>query len=278
MKKILVTSDFSSHSKAGIRFALQLASQTDCELIFLHVIEVLKPTSWSTSYYKKFEAAKISENTENLMKLVASLQKGSIQTRQRHQFIALTGTNVGKLITGYAKKIKADAICMSTHGAGNIQKIFGTNASHMVTTSPLPVFVIPKGYKVKPVINIMYASDFADLGNELKKLLPFARSLKAKTGVIHYDYLLHVEENRKKLQKKAEKHMTQDLAFHFKKQQIEKPLSSHLRADISRLKPSLVVLFTKQNRDWFDRLFLSSEAADLAFNSSTPLLTFRKKV
>ncbi|URC12061.1 universal stress protein [Flavobacterium sp. B183] len=37
MKKILVATDFSNISKAGIRFAIQFASQTPCELIFYSV-------------------------------------------------------------------------------------------------------------------------------------------------------------------------------------------------------------------------------------------------
>ncbi len=37
MKKILVTTDFSANSKAAIRFAIQLASQSDTALPFLHV-------------------------------------------------------------------------------------------------------------------------------------------------------------------------------------------------------------------------------------------------
>lgn len=47
MEKLLVTTDFSTNSKAGIRFALQLQSQSNCSLVFYHAISVSKPTSWS---------------------------------------------------------------------------------------------------------------------------------------------------------------------------------------------------------------------------------------
>ena len=46
MKKILVTTDFSANSKAGVRFAIQLASQIKCELIFYHILETLKSNAW----------------------------------------------------------------------------------------------------------------------------------------------------------------------------------------------------------------------------------------
>ena len=46
MKRILVTTDFSTNSKAGVRFAIQLASQTKCELTFYNVHETLKSNAW----------------------------------------------------------------------------------------------------------------------------------------------------------------------------------------------------------------------------------------
>ena len=39
MKKILVTTDFSNASKAGMRFAIQLATQMEVELVFFYCFE-----------------------------------------------------------------------------------------------------------------------------------------------------------------------------------------------------------------------------------------------
>ncbi len=59
---------------------------------------------------------------------------------------------------------------------------------------------------------------------------------------------------------------------------IDIPLSEHLKKEINKEKPDLIVLFTKPNRKWFDRLFPSSEAQEMAFNTKIPLLVFRKKI
>ncbi|MBK7667050.1 MAG: universal stress protein [Sphingobacteriaceae bacterium] len=45
--KIIVTTDFSTSSKSGIRFALQLAAQTKCELTFYNVFEGVENNSWN---------------------------------------------------------------------------------------------------------------------------------------------------------------------------------------------------------------------------------------
>jgi hypothetical protein len=191
-------------------------------------------------------------------------------------FVVEIGMNLSEMVIARAKKLKADYICTATRGAGKIAKIMGTNTSQLITSSPIPVIAVPKSYRPKPISNIFYASDFAMLSRELKIINAFASTLKLKVDVFHYDYLLHVSENVAKLEKMVARHKAPHLSFHFKKQEIEKPLSLHLKQEVEKQKPSLVVLFTKQNRNWFDRLFLSSEAADMSFDTKVPLLIFRK--
>jgi hypothetical protein len=65
--------------------------------------------------------------------------------------------------------------------------------------------------------------------------------------------------------------------FHYRKADPTIPLNNQLRKDILVMKPSLVVLFTKQNRSWFDRLFEPTISTDMSFIAKTPLLVFRKK-
>ena len=185
--------------------------------------------------------------------------------------------NVKDQVVHCAKKLKADFICLSTHGAGKIQQLFGTHASDLIINSPIPVITVPKKYRVKPIKNLFYASDFAALTKELQIVRDFATPLKAKMNIYHYDYLLHVAENRKRLEGKADKLKSPIRRSFSKKQDIELPLSKQLLSDIRKTKPSMVILFTKRNRNWYDRFFFASESTDLAFHAITPLLTFRKK-
>jgi len=277
MEKILVTTDLSTNSKAGVRFALQMAKQLKAEVLVYHAIELLKPTKWNDAKYKQFEKEKIEEHVTKVKQFVTEVSKQSEIKAGAFKVIAEIGTKVSEQIILTAKKNKATYICMSTRGAGKIQKILGTNASTLITTSPIPVIVVPQTYRAKTIEKLFYASDFAAINKEMPLVESLAKTIKANVEVFHYDYLLHVEENRKKLEKIAAKFISNGARFFFKKQDIEFPLSTHLENDIKKHKPSLVVLFTKQNRNWFDRLFLSSESANLAFHAKVPLLTFRKK-
>jgi nucleotide-binding universal stress UspA family protein len=49
MKKIVVTTDLSKASKAGLKFAIQLASQYEVKLVFFQVIELLIPSGFCTA-------------------------------------------------------------------------------------------------------------------------------------------------------------------------------------------------------------------------------------
>ena len=73
MKKILVTSDFSSNSKAGIRFALQLSSQTGYKLVFYHTVEIMKPTSWNDKRFKNLCEEKITNTSALFQKFVSDI-------------------------------------------------------------------------------------------------------------------------------------------------------------------------------------------------------------
>lgn len=278
MNKLLVTTDFSTNSKAGIKFAMQIQAQTKCELLFYHVIEIMKPTSWNDVRYKSFAKQKIAEFTEELIAFITKVKGTEFKALGKISYKVEIGTVIDQMVIHAAKKNKADFICLATKGAGRIQKIFGTNSSSLINLSPIPVIVVPSNYNSTSITDVFYASDFVKLGPELKLVQKFATDIKAKTKVFHYDYLLHVPENLAKLEKKSSKYKTKDLSFNFRRQEIDIPLSEHLKKEIKKEKPSIIVLFTKHNRKWFDRLFPSSEAQEMAFNSKIPLLVFRKKI
>jgi nucleotide-binding universal stress UspA family protein len=276
MNKILVTTDFSANSKGGIRFALQLAKQTKCKLVFFNTQDLPKPTRWSEEKYNAYATVELKKTHARLMQFVngVSLQTG-LKAKEA-QFVVMEGNEVSRSVIDYAKQIKANYICMSTRGAGVLKKLVGTHASFLLTTSPVPVMVVPKNYRISPIGHILYSSDMDNLSRELKKVISFAKPLKAKVSVYHYDFLLPLKETQMKLEKKAAKYKFSTVKFHFDKLHIEDSLASHLQKDIRKTKPSLVALFTNQNRGWFDKLFLPSKSAAISFDTKTPLLVYKK--
>ncbi len=277
MKKILATTDFSPASKAGIRFAMQLAKQTKGTVIVFHAMGLPKPTRWDDNKYDAYVKAELQKAHARLVRFIDSIGRQSGFATKAVQAVVTEGWQVDRAVIDYATHIRANFICMSTRGAGILKKMLGTNASTMLTTSPIPVIVVPKTYRVSPISHILYSTDLNNLQGEMKKVLAFAKPLKAKVSIYHYDYLLPLNEAKMKLEKIAFKHRARNVKFHFRKLNIENTLAHHLQKDIRNSRPSLVALFTKQNRGWYDRLFLSSKSAEISFNTKTPLLVFRKQ-
>lgn len=276
--KILVPTDLSVNSKSGLRFAIQLTEQGKNTLVFYHCLPLMKPTRWSENTYEAYVKREEAAAGASLDKFVRGVYRSMGKTPPpKFQCVVQQGTDVQRAITTYASSIGASAICMATRGAGRLKKIIGTNASGIIHTSSIPVFVIPKNYRNSPVTHILYASDLNALGAELKEVKRYASRLKAKLSVYHYDYLADLEEAREKFEKMARRYKKPGVDFQFRKYNIDRSLGQHLNADIRKSKATLAVLFTDQKRGWFDRLFLSSRAADAVFETKIPLLILRKK-
>lgn len=276
MQKILVTTDLSDNSKAGIRYALQIAQQTPCQLVFLSVVELLKPTRWTKEKFDAYLHDEIDARLNELKKFVSVLTKSRPVDIERISYRVEISPSVHDTIIDVAMHQKVDFICMSTRGAGNVKRFLGTNASALITDAPTKVIAVPSEYKVKPITHIAYASDMNNIVHELKSIKKIAGLLNATIDVYHYDFMIDVAEHKKKLDKIATKYQSEDVQFHFNKLHIEHSLASHLNADIAKDKPSMIVLFTKQNRNWFDRLFLSSKTAQMTFDSKVPIVALRK--
>lgn len=279
MNKILVAIDFSVNSKKTIRFAIQLAAQTKAEIIFYHMVNMITPVSdvaWNYAYYSQFQEEDIQLYKKQLEKLVKSVYTDKLPSRVKYLCDCEMGNNVGDQIISYAKKHNINFICVGARGTNTIAKLFGNVAMHLIFNSPIPVFVIPKNYRLKVLSDICYASDMENIEIEIKKVLELSKKIKAKIEVLHFDYEINLLKNHEKLISIAQKHETKGVKFQFEKMNALYPLNDNLSKVIRSIKTNLVVLFTKQNRKWFDRLFGESQSAELSFVTKTPLLIYRK--
>ena len=278
MNKIVVTTDFSVNSKRGILFAMQLATQTQCELIFYNVVTIFRPSIWDSLYYSQFEYNEIERNQKFLEKFISDLYHQTKIKKVEYKCVCDVGMVASNQIIEYAKTINAKYICVSTVGAGKLTQLFGTTASELISFSPTPVIIVPKNYRVKPINSLFFASDFKNFDEEFKIIEKFINPLEAKLNVYHYDYKSFFEMNMNKFSKLIKNHESKNVKFYLRPSDSGKPLLDYLENDILKVKPSMVVLFTKQNRNWFSQLFLSSLSAELAFDTKTPMLVFKKHI
>ncbi len=278
MQKILVTNDFSVNSKAGLRFAIQLASQHKVELTFFHSYNVMKPTSWGDATFEAYEKGEAKKIQDQLSRFVHSVYKSMNIAAKNIKCVIRSSVFDDANIREYAAQNKFNYICISTRGAGKIKKIFGTNTSNLINHSDVPVIAVPSSWHPSKITNVLYASDLTQLEKELKQVVKFAKPLKAKVELLHFNSPSEIITDTKILDAAIKKFSKYDIKLHLENANPVETLISNLEAAIKKSKPSLMIMFTEQSKTFFEKLFLSSKSAEYTFNAKIPLLVFRKTI
>lgn len=276
MDKILVTTDFSSNSKAGLRFAIQLASQHKFELTFFHSYYIANLTSMSDSAFADCERKEADKIQKKLNQFVESVYRDMDVVSKKKDCVINSAVFADSNIREYAQENKFDFICISTRGLGKLKKIFGTNTSSLITHSTVPVIAVPHNYRRSEIKNILYASDLVNLENELIKVIEFTKPLKAKVEILHFNYPTEIKTNKNVINELVKKNSKHNIKLHVEKINLAESLISNIEAVIKRSKPAMIIMFTQQNRSFFDKIFFSSNSVNYSFKAKIPLLVFNK--
>ena len=276
MKKILVTTDFSENSKAGLYFAIQLTSQNNYELTFFNTYHILTPTAWNEvriEGYEKDEAEKIEEK---LNAFVEETFKGINETAAPYKCVIKSSVFADSCIREYAAENNFDFICISTRGAGAVKRLLGTNTANLINNSEVPIIAIPNNYEKRAVTSILYVSDLFNYENEILKVIAFAEPLKATVELLHLTSAPDKKEDLA-LTENAIKAITRyNVNFQTTPRNPNDSLISDIEVAVKSIQPSVMVMFTEQNRNWFEKIFISSKSAEYSFDAKVPLLVFHK--
>ena len=154
--------------------------------------------------------------------------------------------------------------------------IFGTNTSNLINHSTIPVIAVPHNYHSGQITSILYASDLINLENELKKVVEFTKPLKAKVELLHFHYPSEITKIKKMMNSAVKQFPKHNIKLHLEDINFEETLISNIEAAIRKSKPSMLIMFTQQNRSFFDKIFLSGNSAEYSFNAKVPMLVFNK--
>jgi len=145
-KRILVPTDGSDTSEAGLREACKLAqAQADTQIRVVHVVDELLtvlPELYGVAYdtitdaVRKSGASLLAHN-----EIVAQEYGLKVET----QLIEAMGSATGELVIKAAKEWPADLIVCGTHGRRGLRRIvMGSDAEYIVRHSPVPILLIRK--------------------------------------------------------------------------------------------------------------------------------------
>jgi universal stress protein A len=134
IRRIAHPIDFSTESKNGLTWAIQLAQEYQAELLLLHVVPPPTPLF-------ELESPMKSEAELALSVLLGKLQTADIRARG----FLLTGKNpIDDQIVRAARLEHVDLIIMGTSGRTGLSRLFaGSLASRVITRAHCPVLVVP---------------------------------------------------------------------------------------------------------------------------------------
>ena len=276
MKKILVTTDFSTHSKAGLRFAIQLAAQKKAELIFFNCFQALLPTTIQGEFVETSLRKQANKMLEKLEKFVARLYKSMDLTPGTYRCVVVEDLNPDDAILNYTRHHAIDYICISTRGGGKVRKIIGTNTSVVVTKSSVPVFAIPHSWRTHPIKKILYASDLENLDREIQTVSDFAHSLGVQADFTHFYHPGEIKIEPAQLTGMLRKKMKHLDHVYLEPFDLEAGFAGQLDRLVKKSRPSVVAFFTHTNKTWFDKLFTISRSKAFSFVTKVPVLVYRK--
>ncbi|CAG5083468.1 universal stress protein [Parvicella tangerina] len=137
-RNFLVPHDFTPVGDMALKQAIYLAKATDATVSLLHVVKNDKLKAEAEVKLKKIKAKTVEDHPNIKVKLYAVA--GDIFT------------DIGKT----AEALKSSVIIMGTHGAKGMQKVFGSFAMKVITSTSVPFMVVQNDSVIKKMERIVF--------------------------------------------------------------------------------------------------------------------------
>ncbi|PKD44838.1 universal stress protein [Rhodohalobacter barkolensis] len=197
INSLLVPTDFSSKSDIAIRYACEIASYTDAQILFMHVIE--QPYDFPSRVEEVLESKK-KESADKLAKLIDGLH-----STDEFRHIQMKGTvevgNPSTMFVNAAKTGKFDMIIVGLGGEHDLKKaLYGSITNNILLESPIPVFAISKRIDYRQPKQLFFATALRE--QDIKPIKQM-KKLSIELGVKLR--LIHIVENKGKREEKGKK-------------------------------------------------------------------------
>lgn len=171
MKTLLVPVDFSPASADALRYAAKLAGPLGAGLICLHAIE---------------DFGMRKEFIDKIQQFISD-EEPSLNDGIKAQPVIMAGT-LDKVLRELSGIQPIDLIVMGTKGAKGFQKVMGgSNTTDVLSTTNIPVLIVPQGYVFHPIRYILWANDYRNVQSEegIKPLIEIATAFDSEIRVAH---------------------------------------------------------------------------------------------
>ena len=177
-RNLLVPHDFTKAADVAFTYALALAEKLSSEI---NVIHIVKDNKGVTAAGKKLEDHIKGLTSNSRVKVNTVVRIGDIFTD----------------ISASGKELHSSIIIMGTHGARGMQKVFGSFAIKIITSTHIPFIIVQEDYKPTPLEKIVVPIDISKESLQVEQVVSaIAKQADASVNVIaekHTDTSLKIK-------------------------------------------------------------------------------------
>jgi nucleotide-binding universal stress UspA family protein len=273
MQTILVPTDFSPTARNSGVYAAHLAKYLGAKkLVLYNAYSMPLATEMSWAILQTEELQKASEaSLEEFKNMMQSFCGPGIEVQTISDFGFLQ-----ERLARIADDVKADLIVMGITGGGKLEEVLvGSNTTHIIHHTHVPVLIVPPDALWKEVKKIGWACDY----KEVMKSTP-AESIKNMIGEFHASLVVvHNDPNPKAFDPDMFHNnvMVGELFSHLKPEFVREEKEHIIEAidDFVKTYSIDMLLVIPKKHSWIDSVFRRSNTTRLAYHSHIPLLCIR---
>jgi nucleotide-binding universal stress UspA family protein len=205
MKTILIPTDFSENANHAAEYGYHLARQIKADVILCNamIIPAEVPQAgvmiWPMEEYNVL----MEDSRQELKHLKKHLEKTGEDEGLKPEINCIHEAGiVGDVINSVISQNKIDLVVIGTHGSKGIsQFILGDHSHDMINSTGKPLLIVPPGADFKPIKKIAFATDLAQLDNNLKAIYALISLAKMLNAEILLTHVFNEKSNSSKLQK-----------------------------------------------------------------------------
>ncbi|WP_338763698.1 universal stress protein [Bernardetia sp. ABR2-2B] len=285
-KNILVPIDFSPRSYAALEAAADVATQFDSKITLLHIIDV--PETDRPQYQLALDTVGNHENSgkDDIPAILFAMKETKRQLREaREKYPKITFIEkvvfdrVHRQIYTVVEESDVDLIVMGSSGASGLGEVFiGSNTQKVVRNANCPVLVIKDDEGDFNARNIVFASDFSEMGGEAARLFPLFKTLYGSTvhllNIVTPSTFEATPTTQKRMREfakdlKMEKEdFTMNIFNYYTEEEGILTFAEENKADM--------IMLGTHGRKGFSRFMMGSIAENVANHSEIPVFVFRQ--
>jgi nucleotide-binding universal stress UspA family protein len=263
---ILVPTDFSENARNSFEFAKKYALLNQGSLTLIY--------TYYSAYDFAAQAAQILLQLEEWVRTAREeLNSSPYQLEISHKIVHGT---VATAVTSTAYREGYDLIIMGTQGASGIHKsLIGSNTSHVIKDSQIPVLAVPFDSQYEMVESITVAMEVGGIEKRF-----YDQLIKLTKNWILPFKAIHLETNENQLFGFSRKELEKDLKQNYPETPFtfvnlsSEDLLLGINQYLKNYPNTLLVMFSKKT-SFFEYLFNQNKAIKMAYHTHVPLLVIK---